>query len=145
MTSFSWKQFLIVTLITSIWVHASEVFRYFVFVIPRIQSFWDNAPGVAIMNLPIFSIWGAWDMILTSIIVFVFWMYAQIFGNNFRSSFFSATITWLAIFVIFWIAAANMGLSNWSILLIALPLSWLELVIASWIASRLFALNRWRG
>ena len=134
-TNFDLKQFVIITFITSIWIHLSEVFRYFVLVMPRVRSFFDGKSGVAEMNLGVFSIWGVWDTILTAILVFFFWLYAKSFGNNRRSIFISGTLVWLAVFVIFWIATANMGLSEWSILLITLPLSWIEMIVGTWIVS----------
>ncbi len=143
-STFKLRQFIIITLLTSIWVHISEIFRYFVFVISRVQAFFEHKEGVAIMDIGIFSIWGLWDTLLTAIMVFVFWLYSRVFGNNRVSVFVSATIVWLAVFVIFWVATANMGLSNWSILLITLPLSWVEMIVGSWIASRLYATDRWK-
>ncbi len=135
---FNLKHFIYITLITSIWINASEVFRYFLFVMDRTKSFFPNKENVAEMNLGIFTIWGVWDTILTTIVVFIFWLYAQIFGNNNRSVFVSGTIVWVSVFVIFWVATANMGLSSWNILLIILPLSWIEIIIGSWIASKLY-------
>ena len=135
---FNIKQFIIITLLTSIWINISEIFRYFVFVMDRTKAFFPNKEGVAEMNISIFSIWGVWDTILTGILVFIFWLYANTYGNNNRSVIVSGTIVWIAVFVIFWIATANMGLANWSILLITLPLSWLELVIGAFIASKLY-------
>lgn len=141
--TFNFKQFIIIVLITSIWINISEVFRYFVFVIPAIKAYWQGMEQIANMDLMIFSIWGFWDTLLTAVLVFICWMFMQIFGSAFKSIFASATITWLAVFVIFWVAASNMGLSNWSILLIALPLSWFEMLVGAWLASRLYASGRW--
>ena len=141
--NFSFKQFIVTTLITSVWIHISEVFRYFVFVMPRVQAFFENQEGVAEMNLSIFSIWGLWDTLLSGILVFIFWLYSRVFGDGFRSILVSGTIAWLAVFVIFWVATANMGLSSWNILFITLSLSWLEMIIGAWVASQLYATNRW--
>ena len=140
---FQLKQFMIITLLTSIWINISEVFRYFVLVMPRVRSFFNHKIGVAEMDLSIFSIWGFWDTLLTAILVFIFWLYAKTFGNNNKSILISATIVWLAVFVIFWVATANMGLSNWGILLITLPLSLLEMIVGTWIASKLYSSDRW--
>ncbi|MDH7448188.1 hypothetical protein [Aquimarina sp. 2201CG14-23] len=134
----NFKHFIIITLLTSIWINISEVFRYFVLVMPRVKSFFDDKQGVADMDFGIFTIWGVWDTLLTSILVFVFWLYSKSFGNSNRSAFISGTIVWFAVFVIFWVATANMGLSEWKILWIVLPLSWLEMVVGAWIASRLY-------
>jgi len=141
--NFNLKQFVLITLIVSIWINLSEVFRYFVLVMPRVKSFFQDMSGVAEMDLGIFTIWGFWDTLLTGVLVFTFWLFAKSFGNNRRSVFVSGTIVWLAVFVIFWVATANMGLSSWQILLITLPLSLLEMVVGAWIASRLYAANKW--
>lgn len=55
---FTIKEFIIITLITSLWVHASEVFRYFIFIRPEIHDYLSVVPEVADMNLIIFMIWG---------------------------------------------------------------------------------------
>ncbi len=136
--SFNRKQFLIITLLTSIWINISEVFRYFVFVRPEIQAFFNYQTGIAAMDWGIFSIWGLWDTLLTAILVFIFWLYSKSFGNTSKSIFLSGTIVWAAIFVIFWVATANMGLSSWKILLITLPLSWFEMIVGAGIAAQLY-------
>jgi len=135
---FNLKHFVYITLITSIWINTSEVFRYFLFVMDRTKSFFPNKENVAEMDLGIFVIWGIWDTILTAFVVLIFWLYAHVFGNNNRSVFISGTIVWVSVFVIFWVATANMGLSSWNILLITLPLSWIEIIVGSLIASRLY-------
>jgi len=135
---FNLKHFIIVTLITSIWIQISEVFRYFVFVMPRVKLFFNNQPNIATMNWPIFSIWGLWGTLLTAILVFIFWLYSNVFGSSHRSVIISSTLVWLAIFVIFWVATANMGLSEWNILWITLSLSWLEIFVGTYIAFKLY-------
>jgi len=137
-TSFNWKQFIIVTLITSLWVQASEIFRYFILVIPRVKTFWNDLDTIAHMDIPIFLIWGVWGTVLTGMVVYFFWLYAQVYGNNRKSIWISGILSWMFFFVLFWIGAANMGYSDWSILWITLPLSLIELIVASWIASLLF-------
>lgn len=141
--NFIFKQFVIITLIVSVWINISEVFRYFVLVMPRVKSYFQNQSGIAEMDLGIFSIWGFWDTLLTAVLVFIFWLYAKSFGNNNKSVFVSGTLVWLSVFVIFWVATANMGLSNWKILIITLPLSLLEMIVGAWIASKLYSTNRW--
>lgn len=135
---FSLKKFITIVLITSIWVHISEVFRYFVLVRPRVKLYWNHTDGIADMNWIIFGIWGLWDTVLTAMTVFFFWLYAQRFGNRTFSILMAATLSWIFFFVLFWIGAANMGYTNWSLLGITLPLSLFELIIASFIASYLY-------
>jgi hypothetical protein len=135
---FNLKQFITIALIASIWVQVSEVFRYFILVMPILKQFLIALPGVAPMNLQIFSIWGVWDTLLTFMNVFIFWLYARQFGNNLRSVITAGTISWLFLFVLFWVAMVNMALAPASILLITLPLSWMEMVVTSIIASWLY-------
>ena len=137
-SEFKLKPFIIIVLITSIWVNASEVFRYFLFVMSRVKTCWNNLETVADMNWIIFGIWGIWDTLLTAMTVFLFWLYAQRFGNNIRSVISSAVLAWIFFFVLYWVGAANMGYSDWSILWITLPLSLIELIIANFIAAKLY-------
>lgn len=134
----SWRQLARVTLLTSLWVHASEVFRYFAFVMPAMQAHFSNQPGIAEMDLTIFLIWGVWDTVLSFGIVLTTWLFVRVFGDHRSSIVLAASFTWLNVFVIFWLGSANMGTAAWSTLGIALPLSWLELVVAAWIAAWLF-------
>ncbi|MEM8808076.1 MAG: hypothetical protein AAGF01_18810 [Cyanobacteria bacterium P01_G01_bin.38] len=139
-TTFNTRQFILVTLITSLWVNASEVFRYFVFVMPTLRQSLSAIEGVAPMDWGVFAIWGVWDMLLTGLIVFMFWLFAQRYGNNLRSVIIAGTISWLFFFMLFWLGMVNMGLAEWSLLALALSLSWVELVVASLIASRLYSI-----
>ena len=132
------KHFIIIVLLVSIWIHMSETFRYDIFVAPRVKSFFNNKLGVTEMNSMIFAIWVFWDTLLTAVLVFAFWLYSRVFGNSNRSILISGTIVWLAVFVIFWIATANMGLSEWKALLVILPLCWFEMIIGAWIAAKLY-------
>lgn len=138
-SEFNIKQFAMVVLLSSIWINASEVFRYFVFVRPAVKDFWsDTSRLVADMNPGIFGIWGLWDTLLTAILVMAVWLTRKSFKGKKQVILFSSTFIWLAVFLIFWVASANMNLSSWYILLIALPLSWLEMLIGAWIAHALF-------
>jgi len=133
------RQFLMITLITSIWIHISEVFRYFVLIRPRVKSYFEDSTHIADMNLSIFAIWGAWDILLTAVLVFICWLFVQVFDHKLSSIVSSGTLVWIASFLILWIGIANMGLSSWSILWIALPLSWMEMVIGAYIATKMIS------
>lgn len=135
---FQWKPFITITLITSIWINISEVFRYFILVMPHVKGYWNDVKHIADMNWIIFSIWGLWDTLLTAMVVFLFWLYSRLFGNTIRSIFAVGTLAWLFFFVLYWVGVANMGYSDWSILMLTLPLSLLELIIAAWIAAYLY-------
>ena len=45
-------------IVNFIWINASEVFRYFAFVMPMMREAFPMVPNVAPMNLPVFMIWG---------------------------------------------------------------------------------------
>ncbi|MEM9509542.1 MAG: hypothetical protein AAGA16_17970 [Cyanobacteria bacterium P01_E01_bin.35] len=138
-SEFNFREFLIVTLIVSIWVNASEVFRYFAIVMPATRKFLVSVPDVAPMNWGVFSLWSLWDTILTIMIVFMYWLVAQSFGNNFKSILIASTASWTFLFVLFWVAMFNMALSSSTLALIALSLAWIEVFVASFISSKLFA------
>lgn len=55
--AFNLKQFLIVVLLVSIWVNASEVFRYFVIVMPETRQFLSMVPNIAPMDWGVFFVW----------------------------------------------------------------------------------------
>jgi hypothetical protein len=138
-TDFNIKHFVLTTLIVSIWINISEVFRYFIIVKPMMQEYLAMLPGAIPMNWIVFAIWGIWDTILTTLVVFIYWLVAQCFGNNLMSTIISATTSWALFFLLFWLGMVNMGLSPISVALIALPLSLLEMIVASWILSKLYA------
>ncbi len=139
---FNLKQFILTTLIVSIWINISEVFRYFVIVKPLMREYLSMVPGIVPMNWLIFASWSVWDTILTALVVFVYWLVAQRFGSNLMSTFISATTSWALCFLLLWLGLVNMGLSSVSMALIALPLAWLEMVVASLISSKLYT-NNW--
>ena len=136
---FQLKKFIVATLITSIWINASEVFRYFVFIRPRVRDFFDYKNGIAEIDVSIFTIWGLWDTLLTAVLVFAVWLCTQVYMQAKKVILISGTFIWASVFIIFWVATANMGLSEWSILFIALPLSLFEMLIGAWIAHTLLS------
>lgn len=118
-------------LLLAVWINASEVFRYFVFVMPMMRETLSALPDVAPMNLPIFLIWGIWDTILLLAVAGFVWLFLDRFGHGPGQAVLAGTLVWVAIFGILWLGLYNMNLATPSILAIALPLSWLELVIAA--------------
>jgi hypothetical protein len=134
--AFPWRAFILTCVITSLWVNASEIFRYFVFVMPMMRSALSALPGVAPMNLPVFLIWSAWDTVLVLVSVLFCWLYAQQFGASVKSAAIAGTLNWLFFFVLFWVGLMNMGLAGPGLLAVALPLAWLECVVACWIAQK---------
>lgn len=133
---FETKHFIVSTLLVNIWVQVSETVRYLVFVVPKMEA--DGGEILEATGFVLF-IWIIWGTLLSSLIVFLHWMYANIFGNSIQTVLKSATISWIFVFVLFWIGISNMGLSEWNLLWITLPLSWLEVFIATYIATKIYS------
>lgn len=137
-TAFPWRAFVLVTLVVSLWVNASEVFRYFVIVKPAMSVSLAMVPNVVPMSLPIFLVWGIWDTLLTAMIVLMYWLVAERFGEGWRSVAAAGGLSWIFFFVLFWLGLFNMNLATPDLAARALPLALVETLIASWIAERTF-------
>ena len=134
-SALSRQTFVLVTLITSLWINVSEVFRYFVIVRPEVQTTLAAIPNVADMNWGIFAIWGAWDTLLTAFVVALAWLWQQTYPKEriITQAIAAGSIAWI-LFVLFWVAMANMGLSRWAFVPIPLVLSWIEMTVGTYIA-----------
>lgn len=132
------RQILWVVLVVSAWVNASEVFRYFVIVMPATRQFLSTVPDVAPMDWKVFLVWGVWDTVLTVFVVATTRLFTRQFGNCLPVSVAAGTLAWAGFFVLFWLALYNMRLSSLTLPLVALPLAWLEMVVAACLASWLF-------
>jgi hypothetical protein len=132
------RTFVLTCLVVSIWVNASEVFRYFVFVMPMTREAFAIIPGIAPMNLPVALIWGVWDTLLVILTVGMYWLYAERFGKEAQSAVVSGTLTWFLVFVLLWVGLLNMRLTQPSTAAIALPLAWFESVVTCLIARACF-------
>ena len=137
------KQFVVITLLTSIWINIAEIFRAVVIAFPRIKAFFGDRIVIGEMELSNALIWGLWDTLLTIALVFIYWLTANTFGRNFKSILISATMTSVATLGIFWIATVNTGLGEWSTAFIVFPVAWIEMIIGAWIASKLYTTGRW--
>lgn len=138
---FPWKAFLLTTLAASLWIHASEHFRYMLFVRPMLMESLSMVPDVAPMHLPVFLSWGAWNTMLAAMTVLTYWFYAQVFGHGVRAAIIAGTLSWLSSFVFFWHAFVNLGLARLADIFVEPPMSWVELVVASLIAFHCFSRN----
>lgn len=123
--------FVIALLVNFIWINASEVFRYFAFVMPMMREAFPGLPDVAPMNLPVFLIWGVWDTIVVIAATVLPWMALKVFGASPLRAAVYGTGVWLTIFVTLWLGLYNMNLAGLAVLAVALPLAWLEMVVAS--------------
>jgi len=114
-----------------LWINASEVFRYFAFVMPMMREAFPVLPDVAPMNLPVFLIWGVWDTVLILAATFLSWLMLERFGDTVRTAIAAGTLIWATVFVILWLGLYNMNLATVPVVLTALPLAWLEMVVAA--------------
>lgn len=117
-----------------VWINASEIFRYFVFVMPGMRAGLPELPGVAPMSLATFLSWGLWDALLILVVTGFCWLFLERFGERFgrdwRIGVLAGTLVWAAVFGLLWLALFNMALAPPAVLAAALPLSWLELAVA---------------
>lgn len=119
-----------------LWINASEVFRYFAFVMPMMREAFPALPDVAPMNLPVFLVWGIWDTVLILAATFLSWLMLERFGNSVRTALAAGTLIWATVFVILWLGLYNMNLATVPVVLTALPLAWIEMVVAALIVRR---------
>ena len=129
-------------LINMVWINLSEVFRYFVFVMPMMREALPMMENVAPMSWPIFAIWGVWDTILVFCVTGFVWIYLERFGCGIGNAIRGASFVWLGIFVILWLGIYNMNLTTLSVVGVALAFSWIELVVAALIVNRFLSKER---
>ena len=75
-------------LINFVWINASEIFRYFVFVMPMMRDAFPSVPDVAPMNLAVFMVWGLWDCVLIAVATLFPLVAMQVYGASFRMALF---------------------------------------------------------
>ena len=114
-----------------VWINLSEVFRYFVFIMPMMRNSLPEIPDVAPMNLQVFLIWGVWDTVLVLATTGFAWLMLERFGTSAAVTIGTGTAIWAAIFLILWLGMWNMNLASLPIIAVALPLAWVEMVVAT--------------
>lgn len=125
------RAFVTALALNAVWINASEIFRYFVFVMPMMREAFGMVPGVAPMNIPVFLSWGIWDTILIVAATGFIWLFLDRFGDHRRMAITGATLIWAAVFGMLWLGLYNMGLATLWIMAAALPLAWAEMAIAA--------------
>ncbi|KZL26047.1 hypothetical protein [Pseudovibrio sp. WM33] len=123
--------FWLALLLNLLWINASEVFRYFAFVMPLMRSSLPQVQDVAPMNLPVFMIWGVWDTVLVLAATGLSWVLLERFGPTIRNALYAGSTIWATIFVILWLGLWNMNLATTQVVLTTLPLAWLEMIVAA--------------
>ena len=132
------KDFIVVTLLTSIWILIGEVLRAMLVAFPLMKDFFGDRIAIGPMAVSNALVWGLWSIIITAVLVFVFWLCINAFGSNFKSVLISSTVTCLATIGVFWIANVNTGLGEWSTAFILFPIAWVEMVVGAHIAQQLY-------
>jgi hypothetical protein len=128
---FQVRPFLLALALNAIWINASEVFRYFVFVMPMMRAALPGVDNVAPMDVQVFLIWGAWDTILLVFATLVVTLWITVFGNGTKQAIAAGAIVWAGIFCIFWLAMLNMNLATPAIAATALSLAFIEMIVAA--------------
>ena len=121
-------------LVVAVWTNISEIWRYFVVVMPQTRLELSVLPNVAPMNLAVFLSWGVWDMILVCVYVGSYWLVSGRLGHSVTSALISGAMTWLGFFVLFWLALFNMNLASSGLAVKAVALALPETLIAALIA-----------
>lgn len=124
------RSFWIVFLVLMFWINASEIFRYFVFVLPMMREAFEVVGDVAPVNLAVFVSWMFWDTVLICATLGFVWIYLDRFGDGWRNAVTAGTLIWASVFGLLWLGLINMNLATINIAAIALPLAWLEMVIS---------------
>jgi hypothetical protein len=132
------RKFITISLLASIWQQFSQFLRYLFIVKKEVQATLSTVPNVAIIDVPIFIIWGLWVTVITLLIVFVHYLYTEKFGRSIYSTLVSGTISWMFFYLLFWVGLAQMNLARWQFVPYVLILAWIETIITVFIADKLF-------
>lgn len=131
---------LLAFVLNTLWINASEVFRYFALVMPMMRDAFPMVLDVAPMDLATFLIWAVWDTILVCVATLFPFVLLRSRGGSFRVAVLAGSSVWLGVFGLLWLGLFNMNLATPQILLAALPLAWLEMTVAAiivwWICFR---------
>ena len=115
---------------SALWLNASEIWRYFVIVMPATRSYLSDVPDVAPMNLWVFTLWGVWDTILLTSCLLITSLAAVWQSGRLRAALLGGCLSWL-FFPLFWLAMINMHLAKPSLLMLTLPLSLIEMIVTA--------------
>ncbi|MEP0392163.1 MAG: hypothetical protein ABJ205_05385 [Erythrobacter sp.] len=129
------RLFLSALLANFLWINLSEIARYFWVVRPMLHKAFPGQSHVAPMDLPIFALWGIWDMVLILGATAFFWLWHEKFGSHWKQIVIASLGFTITVFGLIWLGVANMGLAPYSLLFVALPLAWVEQCIACYIVA----------
>ena len=125
------RSFLMAPLGNMAWINASEVWRYFSVIRPKLQGTFAGDPSIGAMSPSLILSWIVWDTVLILAATGFYWLYAGRFGANLRQAALASLFFTLTVFGLLWLGAVNMGLVPASFIGAALPLAWAEQFIAA--------------
>lgn len=129
--AFPVRGFILALGVNAIWINASEVFRYFVFVMPMMREALPGVENVAPMNVPIFLVWGVWDTVLLVFSTLMTTLWLAVFGSHVRQAIAAGAAIWGGVFCIFWIAMLNMNIATPAVAGVASLFALIEMVVAA--------------
>jgi len=136
--NFKLKTFLVVMLLTSIWIHIAEIARAMLVAFPMMEAFYAGRIEIGQMGISNAIIWGIWDTILAATLVFIYWLCMPAFGKGRKSIVIAATVTCMAALGVFWICSVNSGLGTWEMAFTLVPIAWAEMLVGAFIAATLY-------
>jgi len=135
---FNVKQFIVVMLLTSIWIHIAEIARAMLVAFPMMEAFYAGKIAIGPMGVSNAIIWGIWDTVLAATLVFIYWLCMPAFGKGRQSIVIAATVTCMATLGVFWIGSVNSGLGTWEMAFTLVPIAWVEMLVGAFIAAKLY-------
>jgi len=135
---FNVKQFIVVMLLTSIWIHIAEIARAMLVAFPMMKAFYAGKIAIGPMGASNAIIWGIWDTMLAATLVFIYWLCMPAFGKGRQSIVIAATVTCMATVGVFWIGSVNSGLGTWEMAFTLVPIAWVEMLFGAFIAAKLY-------
>lgn len=127
----------------SVWINASEIWRFLVVIRPMLQATYPGRSDIGPFTLPVFVSWSVWDTVLIFAATGFYWLYINWAGRSVRNALVVATYFTVTIFGLIWLGVVNMGFVPPSFIWAALPLAWIEQAVAALIVW--WAMGKQRG
>ena len=131
--AFPFKEVMRTCLAVNTWVGISQLFRYFVIVVPMMRAAFPNVEDIVPITWPVVIAWGVWVTIYLAWFVSIIWIFFERFGTTVNIALIAGSMATIPVYGLFWLALYLMSLTTPMIILIALPLAWIELLIAAMI------------
>lgn len=135
-SNFFSKSFWIAVIAVGLWINASEIFRYFLFIMPMMRSAFPMIEDVAPINWGVFLSWMIWDTVLILAVSGFVWLYFDRFGGGVRNAIIAGSLVWAPVFLLLWLGLLNMNMATAAMVALAWPLSWIEMIVAALIIDR---------